>query len=146
MARYVTRVRSPWSADRAFAYMADLTNFPEWDPGTKSARQVAGEGAGPDAAFELTVAAAPSDIDLTYRTVEWDPPRGVYLVAEGRWLTSKDRISVAPEEAGCVVTYDAELTLRGVLGIADLALRPVFQRIGDKAAAGLREALEGTEA
>ena len=44
---------------------------------------------------------------------------------------------------GSVVTYDAELRLNGPLAVFDLGLRLVFDRIGDRAAAGLRRALQG---
>jgi len=44
-----------------------------------------------------------------------------------------------------VVTYDAILTLRGPLGLFDPLLRLAFGRIGDRAAAGMRKALRGTE-
>ena len=43
MARYVTKVRTARSADEAFAYMADLRHFAEWDPGVKKVVQVEGE-------------------------------------------------------------------------------------------------------
>jgi len=42
-----------------------------------------------------------------------------------------------------MVTYDAELTLNGLLGLADPLLGLSFKRIGDRAAAGLIRALDG---
>ena len=51
MARYVTTVRSAKTPREAFAYMADLRNFAEWDPGVKAVRQVEGSGGGPDSVF-----------------------------------------------------------------------------------------------
>ena len=44
------------------------------------------------------------------------------------------------------MTYDADLRLNGLLRIGDLGLRLVFDRIGDRAAAGLRRVLEGRRA
>ena len=41
------------------------------------------------------------------------------------------------------VTYDAELKLNGVLRCADFVLKPLFKRIGDRAAKGLTTALGG---
>ena len=38
MARYMTRVRTDMAPSEAFAYMADLRNFAEWDPGVTSRR------------------------------------------------------------------------------------------------------------
>ena len=55
MAHYAVHVRSPRIPADAFAYMADLCNFAEWDPGVERSRQVDGEGPGLDAAFDVTV-------------------------------------------------------------------------------------------
>ena len=142
MARYVTTVRSPWSPDEAFSWMADLRNFAHWDPGVKRVTQVDGEGAGADARVDVTVAGVGRDLVLRYETVEFDPPHQVLVVAANAMLTSEDRITVVPEDdGGCSVTYDADLRLSGVLRLADPGLRLVFGRIGDRAAAGLRAAL-----
>ena len=110
----MTRVRSPWPPERAFAYMADLRNFAEWDPGVKASRQVEGKQ------FVAT--------------------------AESSTLTSVDTVSVVAEGDGSIVTYDAELTLNGILSLGDIFLRLAFRRIGDRAAAGMRKALEGEDA
>ncbi|MCH9721067.1 MAG: SRPBCC family protein, partial [Actinomycetia bacterium] len=52
MARYVTKVRTSRTPQEAFAYLADLRNFAEWDPGVKAVKQVEGSGGGPDAVFD----------------------------------------------------------------------------------------------
>jgi len=48
---------------------------------------------------------------------------------------------VVPNEHGCDVTYIAELTFNGLLKPADMFLRVAFQKIGDRAAEGLRRSL-----
>ena len=55
MARYKTTVRSPWTADKAFEYMADLRNFAEWDPGVSASKIVEGGAPGLDAAYDVKV-------------------------------------------------------------------------------------------
>ena len=144
MARYVTRVKTPLAASAAFDYVADLTNFAEWDPGVGRSVQVEGDGAGLGAAYDVTVAAVPRDLTLRYEVVEHDPPRTCLVVARSAVFTSTDRISVVPDGDGSIVTYDAELTLNGPLGLFDPVLRLAFGRIGDRAAAGLRRVLDGT--
>ena len=141
MARYVTTVRTAKAPQEAFAYMADLRNFAEWDPGVKAVRQVEGSGGGPAAVFDVTVAGPGRDLTLRYVTEEHDAPRNLLVVARSRTFTSIDRITVEPDGAGSVVTYDADLRLNGVLRVGDLGLRLVFGRIGDRAAAGLRRVL-----
>jgi hypothetical protein len=146
MARYVTRVRTPMSAEKAFAYMADLRRFAEWDPGVRRVEQIEGDGGGPGAVFDVTVASVGPDLTLRYRTTEYDPPHAFRVVATSTFFTSDDRIRVDSDGDATIVTYDAELRLNGPLGLFDLGLRLAFGWIGDRAAAGLRKALDGVKA
>ena len=141
MARYVTTVRSAKTPREAFAYMADLRNFAEWDPGVKAVRQVEGSGGGPDAVFDVTVVAPGPDLTLRYVTEEHDAPHNLLVVARSIVFTSIDRITVEPDGTGSLVTYDADLRLNGVLRVGDLGLRLVFGQIANRAAAGLRRVL-----
>jgi carbon monoxide dehydrogenase subunit G len=141
MARYVTTVKTAKTPKEAFAYMADLRNFAEWDPGVKAVRQVRGSGGGSDSVFDVTVAGIGRDLTLRYVTEEHDAPRNVLMVARSSVFTSIDRITVEPDGTGSVVTYDADLRLNGVLRVGDLGLRLMFGQIGDRAAAGLRRVL-----
>ena len=141
MARYVTKVKTARNPKNVFAYMADLGNFAEWDPGVKAVKQVEGSGGGPNSVFDVTVAGPGRDLTLRYVTEEYDAPRNLLVVARSLIFTSIDRITVEPDGTGSVVTYDADLRLNGVLRIGDLGLRLVFGRIGDRAAAGLRRVL-----
>ena len=125
----------------AFAYMADLGNFVEWDPGVKAVRQVEGSGGGLDAVFDVTVVAPGPDLTLRYVTEVHDAPHNLLVVARSIVFTSIDRITVEPDGTGSLVTYDADLRLNGVLRVGDLGLRLVFGQIGNRAAAGLRRVL-----
>ena len=145
MARYQTRVRSLWTARRAFEYLCDLEHFADWDPGVRRATLVAGSAPGLGAAYDVTVRAMGRDLTLRYETVDFDPPRRVEVHADTATLRSSDVITVGDNPGGgCVVTYDAALSLKGLLRLADPLLGLAFRRIGDRAAAGLRAALEGT--
>ena len=141
MARYLVRIRSPKSPAEAFAYMANLTNFAEWDPGVTRVEQVEGEGPGPDAAYDVTVKGMRTP--LRYRTTHFEPSNAVVALAESRFLTSLDTITVEDDGTGSIVTYDAKLTLNGPLGLADPILGLTFGHIGDRATAGLIRVLDG---
>ena len=93
----------------------------------------------------MTVKGFPADITLRYETRLYEPDARLLVRADSSTLTSVDEVTVVADGDGSIVTYDAELTLRGVLAVFDLGLRLVFGRIGDLAAAGLREALDGVE-
>jgi carbon monoxide dehydrogenase subunit G len=143
MARYTTTIRSPKPPSEAFAYMSDLRNFAAWDPGVRSVTQVTGDGGGPNASFDVAVAAGRGETTLRYVTTRYVPDDTVQVEARSRVFTSIDRVDVIADGSGSRVTYDADLRLNGPLGVFDLALRPVFRKIGDRAANGLVVALEG---
>ena len=144
MARYIVNVRTPMPSAEAFAYLADLTNFAEWDPGVERVEQVEGNGAGLGAAFDVAVKVPGSTMTLRYDTVAFDDASATMTAfAQNAVLTSEDTITVEADGNGSIVTYDAELKLKGLLGLSDPLLRLTFNQIGDRAAAGLVETLAG---
>jgi polyketide cyclase/dehydrase/lipid transport protein len=143
MARYTVHVSTPKPADKAFAYMADLRNFAEWDPGVKEVAQIHGDGGGAGATFDVTVKGFLKDLILRYRTTNFEPSTNLVARAESKLVTSLDTITVTTTDHGSIVTYDAELTLNGPLKFADSVLGLAFGRIGDRAAKGLIAALDG---
>ena len=144
MPKYQTVVITPWSPDRAFAYLSDLCHFADWDPGVKRSVQVDGVGPGIGASYDVTVSSPGRDLTLRYETVVFEPPRRIEVRAESSNLLSVDLMTLeANRDAGTTVTYSADLSLRGVLAIGNPALALAFRRIGDRAARGLRHALEG---
>jgi len=144
MARYVVHVRSPKPPTEAFAYMADLRNFAEWDVGVDRVTQVEGEGAGPESSFDVGVKLPGWTMTLRYDTVAYDADATTMTAfAENAVFTSEDTITVVADGEGSVVTYDAELKMKGLLGLSDPVLGLTFDQIGDRATAGLIEALAG---
>jgi carbon monoxide dehydrogenase subunit G len=145
MPHYRTAVETPWSPQRAFEYLSDLEHFAEWDPGVKRAVQVAGEGVAVGAAFDVTVGGVGRDLTLRYEIIEMDTPDRVEVRAETSTLLSVDVMTFeSAGDGGCRVTYDADLSLKGALRVANPLLGVVFGRIGDRAAVGLRRVLDGT--
>ncbi len=144
MSRYVVHVRTSMPPAEAFAYMADLSNLADWDPGVERAEQVEGDGAGLGAAYDVDVKVTLRTMTLRYDTVAYDGSSNTMTaVAVNALITSKDTITVEADGDGSIVTYDAELTLKGLLGLANPLLGLAFNRIGDRAATGLIEALAG---
>jgi hypothetical protein len=144
MARYVARVRTSRNADEVFAYMADLRNFAGWDPGVARSEQVVGDGAGPDAVYDVTVRNGGREMTLRYEVVEYDPSRRVKVVGKASVFTSIDVVEVSEDGEGTLVVYDATLRMPFPLSLADPLLAKAFRGIGDKAAAGLERVLVGT--
>jgi carbon monoxide dehydrogenase subunit G len=143
MARYVVSVQSPKPQQEAFDYMADLSNFAQWDPGVESVEQVEGKGQGPATAIDVAVRTAGRTIVLRYHVTLYEPPGKIVARAESGTLVSLDTMTIDATDSGAVVTYDAELTLKGALRVFEPVLGVAFKRIGDTAAAGLVRVLEG---
>jgi carbon monoxide dehydrogenase subunit G len=141
MARYATTISTHLSPADAFAFMADVRHFAEWDPGVSKAVRVAGDGA-TGSAYELTI--APGGTVMRYEVTACEAPRLLRMIAKTRFVTSVDEIRVEASGAGASVTYDAVLTLNGVLGLMNPLLQLAFNRLGDRAAAGLKRALTKT--
>lgn len=119
-----------------------MTTFSAWDPGISNVVQQSGSGPGPHAVFDVTVGSiAGRAITLRYATEEYSPDSTVLLVGRNAQFTSIDRITIVPTTSGCDVTYDATLTMNGVLSPLNVLLGLVFNRIGDRAARGLRRFL-----
>jgi len=146
MARYIVTLPSPLPPAEAFAYMANLENFAEWDPGVSRAVRTGGADAEVGATYDVTVTAGTRPT-LRYEVLQVEAGRRVLVSAKTWALRSTDEILVEPGPGGhgSVVTYDAELRLNGPLAALDLGLGVVFQRLGDRAAAGLRRALRSDE-
>ena len=142
MAHYAATVTSRRSAQAVFDYLADFSSTAEWDPGVIAARRLTAEPLRVGARFHVVAGFLGRQVPLEYRTVEIDRPRRVVLRAESASAVSEDTITVRElPGSGTEVVYDAQLRLRGPLRLADPVLGVFFTRIGDRAKAGLANAL-----
>ena len=142
MARYVTTIHSSKSPEEAFAYMADLRNFSQWDRNIISVKQREGSGGGKDTVFDIAVrgiGGRPSV--LRYTTVEYDEYTNILVKGKNTIFTSIDRITVVPTPTGCDVIYDAELIANWIVAPMNLFLGAVFKKVGDAATRGLQKVL-----
>jgi hypothetical protein len=142
MARYVTTIPSSLTPQAAFAYMADLHNFAKWDKGVVKVVQVEGSGAGLGTIFDVTVKGlGKSTSTLRYTTTEYDEYSNILVRGVNTLFTSVDRVTINKTDTGCEVIYDATLTANWIIAGVNLVLGKVFNKIGDTATRGLREAL-----
>lgn len=142
MPRYRTSITTARRPDDAFAFMASFENVAVWDPGVVEAERLGTGPLGVGSRFRVVVSPAGRKLPLEYRITDFDPPHLVVLLAETATLRSLDRITVEPTADGSTVTYDADLELLGLLRFFNPALGLVFNRVGDRAAAGLRRELQ----
>lgn len=141
MARFVGRISSTKSPDEVFDYMAMFSNVTEWDPTAAEAHSIDGDAPGLGARFHVLVKWLGREIPLEYTTTEYKRPERVVLRAENSSTISLDTITVSPTAAGCEMSYDAQVTLKGALRILDPLFGLAFRRLGENAARGLRQQL-----
>jgi uncharacterized protein YndB with AHSA1/START domain len=132
-------VRRP--IEEVFAYLADFSNTQEWDPGVVSAKKRGGAPVNIGTQFVVVSKFLGRELPLDYQIVQYDPPSRLVLEAENDDLRSVDTITFEKTARGTRVTYDANLTLKGIRYAGDLALHLAFQWIGRRAREGLRAAL-----
>ena len=145
MARYRAALDTPREREDAFAYLSDFSTTQEWDPGVIEAERLSDAAVGEGTEFRLVAEFLGRKTALTYRIVEYDPPRAVTFRGENATVISNDRITFEALDQGTRITYDAELVLKGPLRVADPLLGLAFNRVGDRALAGLRHKLAPTQ-
>jgi carbon monoxide dehydrogenase subunit G len=141
MAHYRASIDIPQPRDDVFAYLSDFSATREWDPGVVEAERLNGHAVGEGTQFRLVAEFLGRKNELTYRIVEYDPPHAVTFLGENATVVSRDRITFEANGETTRVTYDADLALKGPLRIADPILALAFNRVGDRALAGLRRTL-----
>lgn len=142
MARYRTTVASTLTPEDAFDYLAEFSRAAEWDPGVVEGESLDGSPVRAGSRFRLVSRVAGRSLPLEYRVMALDRPHRVVLEADERALRSTDEIRLAAVDGRTEVTYDADLRLKGPLGrFLDPLLTLAFRRVGDRAAVGLRRAL-----
>lgn len=141
MARYTASVDTAKSPAEVFDYLSDFSSALEWDPGVVEAERL---GEGPIAVgteFRLVAVFLSRRNTLTYTVTEYRPPELVTFRGENSSVVSLDTITFKAAQGGTHVTYDARLTLKGPMRIADPLLGLAFKRVGDQALAGMRAKL-----
>ena len=142
MARYVATLESPRTQEDVFAYLSDFSTTQEWDPGVAEARRLDEGPIAVGSRFNVVAEFMGRKTPLVYAVVAYDAPHSITLRGDNATVVSLDTIAFEPTAAGGTrVSYDADLTLKGPLGIGDPLLKLVFNRIGDRAVAGLRKVL-----
>lgn len=141
MARFVTTIPSRRSQADAFAYMAAFENAREWDPSVTEARRTTDGPLAVGTAFAVVSKFGPRLVPLTYTIVRYEPDHVVVLEARSKGFVSTDTITVEAAGDSSRVTYDATLAFGGLGRLADPIMQLVFDRVGRKAEARLREVL-----
>jgi carbon monoxide dehydrogenase subunit G len=141
MALYTTSIDSSLSPSEAFAYMAAFENVAQWDPGVLEAQRLTDGPVHLGTEFRVLTQTGKRRIPLTYRVSEFEEGSRLVLAAATSTLRSVDEVRVVAKDEGSTVTYRANLSLRGVLRVANPFLGSTLKKIGDRARDGLRREL-----
>jgi carbon monoxide dehydrogenase subunit G len=142
MARYTATLETPRERRDVAAYLSDFSTTQEWDPGVVEAERLDDGPVGIGSRFRVVARFLGRRAELTYEIVRHDPDELVTLRGENATVVSLDtmRFSDTPD-GGTRVSYEADLSLKGPLRMLDPLLRLAFNRVGDRAAVGLRDEL-----
>ena len=143
MARYQASIETRWTPEETFAYLSDFSTSAEWDPGVVEAERVDTGQVGEGTEFRLVAQFLGRETPLSYRIAEYRPPSVVTFRGENATVVSLDRITLEAIASGTRVSYDADLRLKGPIRLADPLLALAFDRVGNRALAGLRRVLGG---
>lgn len=127
----------PRPVSEVYSTIADFRTLPEWDPGSESSVQVAGEGPAVGAEYDVTVLFQGRASKMRYRTVTLETDRRVVFTGEGATVTATDVIGFRPTEAGTEIDYRADIRLKGLARLVEPFLGKVFSRLADDAAGGV---------
>jgi len=123
-----------------FGYLSDFTTTTDWDPGTvTTVRQHSDGGVG--TTYLNTSRFLGRTTQLTYIVRDFIPGKRIQLRGENKTVIAVDTMTFRDVDAATEVTYTAEFTFKGPARLLAPLLKPAFERLGNEAEAGLREAL-----
>lgn len=125
---------------KVFDYLSDFTTTTDWDPGTAGTVRQQGDG-GVGTTYLNTSEFLGRKTELRYVVQELVPGERIRLRGENETVTSVDTMTFRQVPAGTEVTYTAEFSFKGVARYLTPLFRPALARLGNRAEAGLRQAL-----
>ncbi|MCY7419270.1 MAG: SRPBCC family protein [Chloroflexi bacterium] len=136
------QIETRLSVERAFAYIADFANSMHWDPGVVASEAVDPTSVGLGSRYRLRVRLGGRTAAMEYSITSFDAPHVVVLTGKGSGVTAVDEIRFTPIAAGTRIDYTADITLGGVLRLAQPFLGGAFRKLADDALGGMRTKLD----
>ena len=84
MAHYRATIEIQQPRQDVFAYLSDFSSTEQWDPSVVEAKRVDSATVGQGTEFRLVAKFLGRNRELTYRIVEYDPPRAVTFLWQER--------------------------------------------------------------
>jgi uncharacterized protein YndB with AHSA1/START domain len=140
-------VSSSVSIESLFAYFSDFCTTAEWDPNTLSTTLISGDGTLGSEYLNISTFNG-RESSLIYRVIDFVPNQRIVLRGENSSITAIDTMQIVPGvrgENGAIENtfiYRAEFTLKGLGKFAAPFLKSAFQKLGETAEAGMRDAIK----
>jgi carbon monoxide dehydrogenase subunit G len=128
--------------DRVIDYLKDFSNAEEWDPGTQTCTR---DGDGPvevGATWHNVSKIVGVTAKLTYR-LDTLSNRTLVFVGTNDSSKSVDTITVDAAGAGSVITYEADLEMKGAAKLLSPAMKIVFEKLANDTEKQMTTVLNG---
>lgn len=141
MATFQFSATTPREPDDVLHFFADMRNAPSWDLSVREVVRLDGDGpVAVGSSFRVTVAVSKRTVTLTYRVIVLDAHEGLVLRATNRLFISEDTVTIRLLSAEqSEATYQARLSGRGVMRLAEPLLQRTLDGLGARAGVKLRE-------
>ncbi len=122
-----------------FAYVSEFSRVEEWDPAVASGTKLTPGAPGVGSEYRIDMRAG---FSLDYRIVEFEPDARMLMTVSSRFFTAREEILFSATADGARVRYIATFDFPAPLAAINRLYPAAMQRVGEKAMAGLKEALE----
>ncbi len=138
MTRLIETATTSISQADAFNHVAEFENIDQWDPGVTQSVKTTPGATGVGTAYDLDLDYRGRALKMTYTVTEWEPNHRVVLVGVGGPVKAIDTITFVSGDDGTIVTYQADLSLRGIAKIVQPLMGSRLNAVGEAAGEGLR--------
>jgi NAD(P)-dependent dehydrogenase (short-subunit alcohol dehydrogenase family) len=122
-----------------FAYVSEFSRVAEWDPGVARASKRTPGAPGVGSEYEVVLN---TGVSLHYRITEFEKDARMAMTVESRFFTAREEILFDEVDEGTCVRYIADFDFPAPLAALNWLYPAGMDRIGKRAMAGLKEALE----
>ncbi len=127
--------------DESFAYLSDFTTTEEWDAGTVRTTRVSGDG-GVGTTYRNVSRLLGREVEIIYVVERIVPGQLFALRGENSSTVAHDTLTFREVPEGTEVTYAASFDFKGAWKLVAPLTIPVFNKLFDDGAKGIREALD----
>jgi carbon monoxide dehydrogenase subunit G len=127
--------------EQVVAYLSDLANAEQWDPGTQTCRRVGRDGpvqVGTTWHNVSKVLGRETELQYTLEVLE---PGHITFVGRNDTATSTDDITVTAHPDGAEIVYEATIDLHGLAKLGAPVIKVEFERLGNKTVKGITSAV-----